>query len=561
MGGPQHSGAFAVDKDGAEDRWISPLEFANDCVDDSRLPPLVAPYVPQLAAVSLRPGCRLRISKRDARHYFHVLRRGRRWKQWMAMPPIRNKFGGSRQWVFHRAWPMGFKASAAIAQGVTEAAAQAAHLPFDRQLRPSRACPTHPPLWGIIMDDAFALIENEGEELLAREWMPALEDAWGEMKVKSHPKKRVDLEEEVEVLGYLTHGDGVIDLAPAKLLPLVCSCLLCALWWRPPRQSIERTVGKVGHAHMLRPCLRSVFAEVYAMIVAGREEGVAQLDNNIDTVLEFIFTAILLPAVTMNLAKPWSRRVVSTDAAPGGHGEAYTFATEEVVQSWATLACHRGEYTSLLAEHGLEAPQAGVSNMCHAYLPLKEYWWTEIPKPGGWAHIALEEYDAFNWSLERRLMRPDEVGCRVIQLGDNTTQVGAHSKGRSSSRALNSRCRSDASLQLAGDLTVFELWLPSGENPSDRPSRVYASKRKGAPGPNAVKHEFHSHAHGCTVMPRELILHTYMFLHIFSGPRRSGDLECWIRQLCFEEGIQCIAISFDPSFNRFMTFSTTSNSL
>ena len=86
---PQHSGAFAVAKDDKEDRWISPLEFANDCVDDARLPPLVAPYIPQLATTTLRPRCKLRVSKRDARHYFHVLRRGRKWRKWMAMPPVR----------------------------------------------------------------------------------------------------------------------------------------------------------------------------------------------------------------------------------------------------------------------------------------------------------------------------------------------------------------------------------------------------------------------------------------------------------------------------------------
>ena len=187
--------------------------------------------------------------------------------------------------------------------------------------------------------------------------------------------------------------------------------------------------------------------------------------------------------------------------------------------------------------------------MLKADLPLDDHWWIEIPKPGGWAHIALEEYHAFNWSLERRLLRHDEVGCRVLQLGDNTTQVGAHAKGRSSSRALNACCRADAALQIGGDLVAFELWLPSGRNPSDRPSRVYAGKRKDTPGVAKVASEIMSHENGVTVMPRELTVHVYVFLHLFSGPRRPGDLECWVRQLCAEEGIMCVVISFDPFVN------------
>lgn len=92
----------------------------------------------------------------------------------------------------------------------------------------------------------------------------------------------------------------------------------------------------------------------------------------------------------------------------------------------------------------------------------------------------------------------------MLQLGDTTTQVGAHAKGRSSSRALNACCRTDAALQLAGDLVAFELWLPSGLNPSDRPSRVYAGKRKDTPGAAVVSSEIMSHSNGVTIMPREL---------------------------------------------------------
>ena len=43
---------FAVQKSKDEDRWISPLEFANDSVDDQLLPKMVAPYIPQLSCTA-----------------------------------------------------------------------------------------------------------------------------------------------------------------------------------------------------------------------------------------------------------------------------------------------------------------------------------------------------------------------------------------------------------------------------------------------------------------------------------------------------------------------------
>ena len=58
-----------------------------------------------------------------------------------------------------------------------------------------------------------------------------------------------------------------------------------------------------------------------------------------------------------------------------------------------------------------------------------------------------------------------------------------------------------------------------------------------------------THKNGITLMPRELTIHVFVFLGLFSGPRRPGDLECWIRQLCYEEGFHCVVVSYDPFVN------------
>jgi hypothetical protein len=88
QGKAMFGGGFAVAKNEIEDRWIAPLEFSNDIVDDSKLPIMQVPYLPQLAAILVTKPSRILVSKRDARHYFHMLRNGTRWRRYLGMPPV-----------------------------------------------------------------------------------------------------------------------------------------------------------------------------------------------------------------------------------------------------------------------------------------------------------------------------------------------------------------------------------------------------------------------------------------------------------------------------------------
>eukprot|EP00974_Lingulodinium_polyedra_P072196 6987928-Lingulodinium_polyedra.AAC.1 len=79
--------------------------------------------MPQLAAVSYRQHERPRASKRDARHFFHVLKSGRAWRPFFAGRHVLQR--GKRVYPASRVWPTGFRGSATVAQAVTEACAVA----------------------------------------------------------------------------------------------------------------------------------------------------------------------------------------------------------------------------------------------------------------------------------------------------------------------------------------------------------------------------------------------------------------------------------------------------
>ena len=260
-------GGFAVPKDLKEDRWISPCKFINARVDLEKLPKVELPFLPQLASLSLDPKRDIRVYKRDARHYFHMLKSGRAWRRWFCQPAVR--LGGRRLTAAHRAWAMGFRGSAAIAQGVTDAAALEAGLPGDRRCLPGVRMAERPPVWGSIMDDVWVITQN-GEDPIDEEathWAQGVEDAWDRVGVPSHPLKRVEAAQGEEIQGaYLDAATGTLGLSAAKARLLSEGVLRGALRWRPARYVLQRLLGKLGHAHMFCVLQRSIFQEAHAVV-------------------------------------------------------------------------------------------------------------------------------------------------------------------------------------------------------------------------------------------------------------------------------------------------------
>ena len=81
-------GGFAVPKDAREDRWISPCEFVNAITDKRKMRKVKMPYLPMLGVLTTRRGRKVWVSKRDARHYFHVLKNTKAWQRYFRGPPV-----------------------------------------------------------------------------------------------------------------------------------------------------------------------------------------------------------------------------------------------------------------------------------------------------------------------------------------------------------------------------------------------------------------------------------------------------------------------------------------
>jgi hypothetical protein len=334
----------------------------------------------------------------------------------MAQPAVRKN--GLKRYPLLRSWPMGFRTSAITAQRITDATAHAVDLPTEARFVPSGVTPLEPPLWATCLDDFVAL--HYQDDPCGPEWARRLELGWNDIGVLSHPKKALNAAANCEMLGFQVGAiSHEISLTPAKEFDLVQALLRMAVSFGYSICTLQRVVGKSNFVHSLRPSMRSIFWSSYRLFTAAKEAGVKRVGAARDIMLELLCAALLMPLSRLSLQAPWCDRVVAHDAAPGGHGLAYTTLNNLDTRLWARWACHRGEYFLLEdADRWLRVPKDGATPLHTVDLPIDKFFWHEVAKPGGYKHICLEESDAFVWALTERFHRDGELGCRCLHLGE-----------------------------------------------------------------------------------------------------------------------------------------------
>eukprot|EP00972_Heterocapsa_arctica_P027156 3993285-Heterocapsa_arctica.AAC.1 len=106
--------------------------------------------------------------------------------------------------------------------------------------------------------------------------------------------------------------------------------------------------------------------------------------------------SILLPLAQLDLGAPWSGRLVTSDASKVAQGLAYIYVDPPKVHEWSRWCSFRGDYTTL-GDDGEIHPGPQKCCLHVADLPLEEFYWHEISRPGVDRHIGLEELAAEIW--------------------------------------------------------------------------------------------------------------------------------------------------------------------
>ena len=491
-GRPLHSGVFEVPKadSATEARMIFAGNPVNAVLDPAKCPSPIFPYLRYLHQIFLQPGKRLRVWKRDARHYYHCLSAPAAWRALLAYPPCDIEGFDEPQYPCSTAWPMGFGGSATVAQAVALVAARRAGLPMSKRIAKDLPVPRAFPVWASILDDVWAIEiepDDDHEASEAKEWVQRLEAVWADMGIVNHEKKVVDGARRAEVQGAeVGYPDPTIGVAPVKRFELMSAMCFVLTSFRPGRYSLERLLGKFMHCTNFSPLLRSAVGVSFRDLLTARDAKENRVYWDATLWEEYVLMGVLLPLAETDLSLPISTLVTASDAAPGGHGLSFTRMSEQDVRESYRSAEFCGSYTSLCQDPDVAPtsqmkssfPLEPVAEKKPANLPIVGASWQHVSRPGGYRHITLEECTAVRWGLEDRIRRPSEIECRAVALCDNTVTVFAIAKGRSSSRLLNAEVRKIAALCLASNLWPAVVWISTLVNPADEPSRRYALNDK-----------------------------------------------------------------------------------
>ena len=240
----------------------------NQLIDPAKLPRPRFAYIPKMRVVFVPKGGKIVVSKRDARHYFHSLKIGKKWQKWLCGPPI-TLDNGQRRFPAARTAPMGFGPSAGWAQHVTDMATEASGMPLDRRLHPDHFAPAELPIWGSICDDIWA-VEHAGDEpgeLVGPRWLSSAEEAWMSFGVNPNSKKTVDAEPGQEIQGlFVDPVQHWVGVSMEKRQRLFQSTFHLLSQHTVLTADVERLVGKFGYCHCCRPAMRSIFEDTFTWL-------------------------------------------------------------------------------------------------------------------------------------------------------------------------------------------------------------------------------------------------------------------------------------------------------
>ena len=546
------AGAFAVPKDDLEDRVITDPSV-NQLLDPDALPRPKFAYIPSLRSVTVPKSGLVVVSKRDARHYFHRLQIGKKWQKWLCGPPITipGRRGDPR--TVHpssRATPMGFGPSAGWAQALTDLIARIANLPPEKRLYPGEVSPESLPVWGSIIDDVWALdhVDDGGELPVGPVWLDRASDAWVKRGVQPHEKKSVNAAAGEEIQGYYVHPeDHWIGVSMEKRRHLYQATFQVLLKKEVHFKVVERLVGKHGFVHSARACMRSIFEDTFGWLDSQRRlrPGLVELPARVWT--ELLVSALLIPFAQFDISSPWNSRVEATDASITGLGRAFAVMPQHIVRTLARYCSAQGTYTNLSLPWGIGLDKAGKCPFYKVRLPVKMVKWKLLGTPWKPTHITVGEGDAVVWASHDRLRRPGDDGNRFIHPVDSAAMLGALVKGRSSSKQINGRCRKVAAVNLCGGHEPFYMWVPSADNPADAPSRMFeAETSEDAKGRVADAQPESRHAEvdlrSLSMWPQDALF----FIHLCSGPRRTGDVIWHIEHEGALAGFNIFGVAVDP---------------
>ena len=236
------------------------------------------------------------------------------------------------------------------------------------------------------------------------------------------------------------------------------------------KKMLQKAVGLLIHPFHNRS-LMCLLQETYIWLEKLEENQSKPLPAVVKE--ELLTSALCLPLAHTDIRRPVCRRIGASDASLAAGGRAATITTSTISHALYRYAEHRGEHVRLDWESGGVAP---TSCMQQAPLELEailaDHLWTTTES----CTFAHKQHINI---LEARMIYRELVDAvhsttqpyRCLLVVDSRAAAGAWTKGRSSSKQLNRIIRRSLGWSLVGRKSLHLIWVRSGANPSDYPSR------------------------------------------------------------------------------------------
>lgn len=370
-------------------------------------------------------------------------------------------------------WPMGFSWSSFLAQSTLLAALARAGFTEDRMLADDLPPPKRLDLCVSLATDDIMLF-SRGPSPLARAAIRDIDEQVHNLGVQAHHGKDVN-----EALNCTLIGVDLQDgqrLAPSSdKLALVIVGLVLLLNNASILLTPLELQAILGHLAWFALLSRPVFSCLHEAYAEARRVDTTKARLHGESLIELTLFVMLLPYIDADLTRPWADLIVASDASPSfGFGVSVAPATPDTLRSFSRTAARKGAFVRLdrdgvYPDEEREKPRQGRA--CR--LPINKAAFATVVSSRAVhsAHAGALEAGGVRLALRWFLRSVSRHGRRMVLLVDAQAVLGAVAKGRSSSPSLRREIMRIAALQLAGDVLLKLVYVPSEDNPADAPSR------------------------------------------------------------------------------------------